>query len=85
MPRHAPKLGQNFLIDQAATLRIADALGDPETRTVVEIGPGHGAITAHLAPRCTRLHLPANSPSATATTRTLPSTTPTSSRPISRP
>ena len=56
MPRHAPKLGQNFLIDQAATFRIADALGEIRTRTVVEIGPGHGAITAHLAPRCARLH-----------------------------
>ncbi len=56
MPR-APKLGQNFLVDQAATLRIADSLGNTATRTVVEIGPGHGAITAHLAPRSGRLHL----------------------------
>ena len=37
-------------------MRIADALGDLTARTVVEIGPGHGAITAHLAPRCARLH-----------------------------
>ena len=56
MAHKAPKLGQNFLTDEAATLRIADALGDLTTRTVVEIGPGHGAITAHLAPRCARLH-----------------------------
>lgn len=51
-----PKLGQNFLIDEAACLRIATALGDTSQRTVVEIGPGHGAITALLAPRCARLH-----------------------------
>ncbi len=54
--RHTPKLGQHFLVDEAATHRIADALGDTHTRTVVEIGPGHGAITAHLAARCARLH-----------------------------
>ena len=51
-----PKLGQNFLVDENACLRIADALGDISQRTVVEIGPGHGAITNLLAPRCARLH-----------------------------
>jgi len=51
-----PKLGQNFLIDEAASRRIAESLGDTTDRTVVEIGPGHGAITALLAPRCRRLH-----------------------------
>jgi 16S rRNA (adenine1518-N6/adenine1519-N6)-dimethyltransferase len=51
-----PKLGQNFLVDENACLRIADALGDTSQRTVVEIGPGHGAITNILAPRCARLH-----------------------------
>lgn len=51
-----PKLGQNFLIDQTACLRIADALGDVTQRTVVEIGPGHGAITSLLTARCAQLH-----------------------------
>ena len=51
-----PKLGQNFLIDENACLRIADSLGDTSDRTVVEIGPGHGAITGLLAPRCKSLH-----------------------------
>jgi 16S rRNA (adenine1518-N6/adenine1519-N6)-dimethyltransferase len=51
-----PKLGQNFLVDESACVRIAEALGDIHERTVVEIGPGHGAITAHLAARCRRLH-----------------------------
>lgn len=56
MPKSKPKLGQNFLIDQTACLRIADALGDITQRTVVEIGPGHGAITSILAARCAHLH-----------------------------
>jgi 16S rRNA (adenine1518-N6/adenine1519-N6)-dimethyltransferase len=51
-----PKLGQNFLIDEDACARIAQSLGDTTTRTVVEIGPGHGAITDILAPRCQTLH-----------------------------
>ena len=50
-----PKLGQNFLIDDQARHRIADALGDVSARTVVEIGPGRGAITEILAKRCGRL------------------------------
>jgi 16S rRNA (adenine1518-N6/adenine1519-N6)-dimethyltransferase len=52
-----PKLGQNFLVDDAARRAIADSLGDVSERTVIEIGPGHGAITNILAPRCKRLIL----------------------------
>jgi 16S rRNA (adenine1518-N6/adenine1519-N6)-dimethyltransferase len=51
MPKK-PKLGQNFLRDQQAIHRIVAALGDCTARTVVEIGPGMGAITAALAHRC---------------------------------
>lgn len=54
MPRK-PKLGQNFLVDESACAAIACALGDTSARTVIEIGPGHGAITALLAARCRRL------------------------------
>lgn len=50
-----PKLGQNFLTDDAARHRIAYSLGDIAHRTVVEIGPGHGAITSILAERAQRL------------------------------
>lgn len=57
MPAKKPKLGQNFLVDEHACGRIVDALGGVHDRTVVEIGPGHGAITTLLAPRCGRLHL----------------------------
>jgi 16S rRNA (adenine1518-N6/adenine1519-N6)-dimethyltransferase len=45
------KLGQNFLNDSAAIQRIAAALGDLSGRTVIEIGPGRGAITAALVAR----------------------------------
>lgn len=49
------RLGQNFLQDARAIQRIADALGNCAGRTVVEIGPGRGAITRALAARCGRL------------------------------
>jgi 16S rRNA (adenine1518-N6/adenine1519-N6)-dimethyltransferase len=52
-----PKLGQNFLISPTAQAAIADALGDLTHRTVVEIGPGRGAITNLLALRARRLIL----------------------------
>ena len=50
-----PKLGQNFLVDSAAIERIAASLGDLAGRTVVEIGPGRGAITEALAARAGHL------------------------------
>ncbi len=46
-----PKLGQNFLNDAQAIERIAASLGDISGRTVVEVGPGAGAITGALAAR----------------------------------
>jgi 16S rRNA (adenine1518-N6/adenine1519-N6)-dimethyltransferase len=53
--KHKPKLGQNFLVDEAARHAIVDALGDISHRTVIEIGPGRGAITEILATRCQKL------------------------------
>jgi 16S rRNA (adenine1518-N6/adenine1519-N6)-dimethyltransferase len=50
-----PKLGQNFLNDAQAVQRIAASLGDLRGRTVVEIGPGAGAITGALAARAAHL------------------------------
>lgn len=50
-----PKLGQHFLIDPSASAAIADALGDVAGETVIEIGPGEGAITEILAARTRRL------------------------------
>ena len=45
------KLGQNFLRDAQAIERIVAVLGNLDGRTVVEIGPGQGAITGLLATR----------------------------------
>ncbi len=50
-----PKLGQNFLDDTDAVQRIVAALGHLSGRTVVEIGPGGGAITETLAARAGRV------------------------------
>jgi len=50
-----PKLGQNFLVDAEAVERIVGALGDLAGRTVVEIGPGRGALTGALAARAGRV------------------------------
>jgi 16S rRNA (adenine1518-N6/adenine1519-N6)-dimethyltransferase len=53
--RRRPKLGQHFLTDQHAAERIVDALGDVSEKTVVEIGPGRGALTNKLAERARRV------------------------------
>ncbi|HEY1254793.1 MAG TPA: 16S rRNA (adenine(1518)-N(6)/adenine(1519)-N(6))-dimethyltransferase RsmA [Terracidiphilus sp.] len=50
-----PKLGQNFLVDTEAIQRIAASIGEVTGRTVVEIGPGRGAITNALAARAARV------------------------------
>jgi 16S rRNA (adenine1518-N6/adenine1519-N6)-dimethyltransferase len=50
-----PRLGQNFLVSATAQRAIVEALGDVSARTVVEIGPGRGALTALLAGRARRL------------------------------
>jgi 16S rRNA (adenine1518-N6/adenine1519-N6)-dimethyltransferase len=53
--KRKPRLGQNFLVDPAASVAIADALGDVSQQSVIEIGPGAGAITEILARRARRL------------------------------
>jgi len=50
-----PKLGQHFLISDTAAIRIVESLGDLTGATVLEIGPGRGAITAMLARKAQRL------------------------------
>jgi 16S rRNA (adenine1518-N6/adenine1519-N6)-dimethyltransferase len=47
-------LGQNFLVDPHYQQRIVDAVA-PDGATVLEIGPGTGALTRHLARRAARL------------------------------
>jgi 16S rRNA (adenine1518-N6/adenine1519-N6)-dimethyltransferase len=50
-----PKLGQHFLADPAAAMRIAESFGDLSQSTVLEIGAGRGALTSLLARRARRL------------------------------
>ena len=50
-----PKLGQHFLADPAAAVRIVESLGDLLVSTVLEIGPGRGALTKLLARRARRV------------------------------
>jgi 16S rRNA (adenine1518-N6/adenine1519-N6)-dimethyltransferase len=52
MPR---KLGQHFLRDSNILARIAAAACPAPVKTLIEIGPGRGALTVHLIPLCERL------------------------------
>lgn len=47
--------GQNFLLDPNACRRIAEAATTPPGGTVLEIGPGLGALTAPLLERASRV------------------------------
>jgi 16S rRNA (adenine1518-N6/adenine1519-N6)-dimethyltransferase len=55
LPRPRKRFGQHFLNDPHALERIAEALAPGATDTVVEIGPGRGALTDLLAARSRRL------------------------------
>ncbi len=48
-------LGQHFLRDDAVARRIVELVAPTAGDLVVEIGPGRGALTEHLAPSCGRL------------------------------
>ena len=50
-------LGQNFLVDDNIQRKIVDALGASDVDEVLEIGPGKGALTRHLAGTVRRLTL----------------------------
>lgn len=49
------RLGQNFLLDEHACTRIAEAATTPVGGTVLEIGPGLGALTLPLLRRADRV------------------------------
>ncbi len=55
LPRPSKSLGQNFLTDKRAIERIVDALEPNSDETIIEIGPGQGALTASLVLRAGRL------------------------------
>ncbi|MDR0516869.1 MAG: 16S rRNA (adenine(1518)-N(6)/adenine(1519)-N(6))-dimethyltransferase RsmA [Fibromonadaceae bacterium] len=48
------RFGQNFL-DAEMSRKIADDLPCQAQDSILEIGPGHGALTAHLLPKCLNL------------------------------
>jgi len=48
LPRAKKRLGQNFLVDETYARRIVGALAPRAGETVVEIGPGRGALTSPL-------------------------------------
>ena len=55
VPAKRPKLGQHFLTDSGAAVRTVESLGDLLQSTVLEIGPGRGALTSLLARRARRV------------------------------
>jgi 16S rRNA (adenine1518-N6/adenine1519-N6)-dimethyltransferase len=54
-PYPSKRLGQHFLRDQRAIQRIIEALAPKLDETIVEIGPGTGALTAALVERAGRV------------------------------
>ncbi|HEY0760748.1 MAG TPA: 16S rRNA (adenine(1518)-N(6)/adenine(1519)-N(6))-dimethyltransferase RsmA [Pyrinomonadaceae bacterium] len=54
-PYPSKRLGQHFLRDQRTIHRIIEALGPKPDETIVEIGPGTGALTSELVGRTGRL------------------------------
>jgi 16S rRNA (adenine1518-N6/adenine1519-N6)-dimethyltransferase len=55
LPPIRKSLGQHFLTDRAILGRIADALDATGVETIIEVGPGRGALTEHLLPRAGKL------------------------------
>jgi 16S rRNA (adenine1518-N6/adenine1519-N6)-dimethyltransferase len=55
LPPVRKSLGQHFLTDRRILARIADALSPTNDETVIEIGPGRGALTDILVQRAGRL------------------------------
>jgi len=54
-PYPSKRLGQHFLRDQRVIHRIIEALEPKDGETIVEIGPGTGALTSILVERCSRV------------------------------
>lgn len=54
-PYPSKRLGQHFLTDRRIVQRIIEALAPRADETIVEIGPGTGALTAELVERAGRV------------------------------
>lgn len=55
IPRPSKRLGQNFLIDGQIVDRIIRALDPRSDETIIEIGPGRGALTERLLKKAGRV------------------------------
>ncbi|OCA04097.1 16S rRNA (adenine(1518)-N(6)/adenine(1519)-N(6))-dimethyltransferase RsmA [Akkermansia glycaniphila] len=55
--RPSRSLGQNFLVDENIARWIVEQLDIRPEDCVVEVGPGTGALTEHIAPLCRKLVL----------------------------
>src|SRR6056297_2387326 len=55
---HIPRkrFGQNFLVDKNVVFKIVNAISPKETDTLLEIGPGLGALTLPLLDACKKLN-----------------------------
>jgi 16S rRNA (adenine1518-N6/adenine1519-N6)-dimethyltransferase len=51
------RFGQNFLIDQSIIAGLIDAIHPIEGQTIIEIGPGLGALTKPLLNKVAKLHV----------------------------
>ena len=59
MSKHRPRkrFGQHFLQDPGVIAAIVDAIRPDDDETIIEIGPGPGAITIPMSQRAGALHL----------------------------
>lgn len=53
--RPSKSLGQNFLINEGVVTKIIEALAPESDETIIEIGPGKGALTAQLLEKAGRV------------------------------
>ncbi|MFW5431657.1 MAG: 16S rRNA (adenine(1518)-N(6)/adenine(1519)-N(6))-dimethyltransferase RsmA [Methylophilaceae bacterium] len=51
------RFGQNFLVDQAVIASLVNAIQPENNQTIIEIGPGLGALTKPLLNSITELHV----------------------------
>lgn len=51
------RFGQNFLTDQAIIISLIEAINPQKNQTIVEIGPGLGALTKPLLKKIDHLHV----------------------------